>query len=59
MLLLAPCAVPDRAAGSPRTTFAWPARALFSQLTDEEMLKAEPLLPLGALTVEHPVYWRS
>jgi glyoxylase-like metal-dependent hydrolase (beta-lactamase superfamily II) len=28
---------------------AWPARALFSQLTDEEMLKAEPLLPLGAV----------
>ena len=28
---------------------AWPARALFSGLTDEEMLEAEPLLPPGAL----------
>jgi glyoxylase-like metal-dependent hydrolase (beta-lactamase superfamily II) len=28
---------------------AWPARALFSRLTDEEMRKAEPLLPPGAL----------
>lgn len=28
---------------------AWPARALFSLLTDEEMSKAEPLLPPGAL----------
>ena len=27
----------------------WPARALFSQLTDEEVRKAEPLLPTGAL----------
>jgi hypothetical protein len=28
---------------------AWPARALFSRLTDEEMRNAEPLLPPGAL----------
>ena len=28
---------------------AWPARALFSQLTDEDMSSAEPLLPPGAL----------
>jgi glyoxylase-like metal-dependent hydrolase (beta-lactamase superfamily II) len=27
----------------------WPARALFSRLTDEEMLKSEPLLPPGTL----------